>query len=466
MKNFLTCFVFLLFGFPISIVTANSPNAVSLNDSALIRFFQNYDDSRHLITLTFDDGKGEELQELDGVTMRYFFYLTLSDSGPACGEPIHIEEKQWDPITGQEVLIRTIVNSYSDGGQLLFSDIFDSEGIMTVRLMYEYQDEGFILNIITRSGETIVIRDFAEDNLLNTWEMALREEPQQLTLSRMDTLHDITEYSYQCLRFLAGSINKAVSHIKHEVKRLTDFETYLEDSGHQVIGRTFFVLAGYYGEKTERGVVGRGEVSDKIRLSHINGILNTKQDELESAAMLSRCHGNINVHYTYRSTGGWTHDVFKVTMVRLGYTSLEAYELALSWREMIAEMGGVQGGGMILHYAHSIGGSETLAAKQFLTPEEQQLIIVKTFGSPKLIAAHEFYDVVNYVSYRDGVSLFDPLTYIWALAGGTSNIVFVGDYFGIPAIDHFFEGESYRTVVEKLGRDFVEDYGCVKISAQ
>lgn len=439
-------------------VHAEQPFDITALDHLRVR--EDYSEATHKLRLVFDNGDGEDSNDLNNVTLRYLLYVTLAEDGPAAGEPILIEEKQWDPATGNETLTRSVVNTYSEQGELLHSDLFSGDGVFQMRLIFEKQEHGIEIKMIHPDGHIVPINDFMDENLLKAWTATLEQDSHgRLTFNKMDSLSDLGDQGVEWLNFFAGSIHHAIKRLRHELKHVIDQERHLEDDVYQIIGRTFFVLAGYYGDKSERGVVGQGEVSDKVRITHINGILNTKQDELMAAAMVSSCHGGANVHYTYRASHGWTQDCFKVTLVRLGYTSAEAFELASSWRALIGEMGGSGKGGMIIHYAHSIGAAETLAAKQFLTPEEQQMIVVRTFGAPKLIGPDEFYDVVNYVSYRDGVCLFDPITYVQALLGYGSNVVFVGSYLGMPGVDHFFEGETYRTIIEGHGREFVESYG-------
>lgn len=200
------------------------------------------------------------------------------------------------------------------------------------------------------------------------------------------------------------------------------------------------------------------EANDKVRISFINGILNVKQDYFTSIEKLSLGHGGASIHYVCQPTEGLSWDILKSSLSKLGFTSPKAVAIAKIWRSLIAEMGGVEGGGTIIHYAHSIGGTNTYAAKFLLTPEELKMIKVITFGSPTIIPDEGFKSVVNYISVRDGIPFLDPISRIKALFNDNSHIVYVGSHAGIPFIDHLLYGETYGAVIEEHGREFRELY--------
>ena len=89
-------------------------------------------------------------------------------------------------------------------------------------------------------------------------------------------------------------------------------------------------------------------------------------------------------------------------------------------------MGGIDGGGLIIHYAHSNGVVHTNNALRLLSPEEKAMIRIYTFGSPAVLTNHEAESVTNYISYRDGVSLLDPIGFFRGLFGFSDHVTFVG----------------------------------------
>lgn len=236
----------------------------------------------------------------------------------------------------------------------------------------------------------------------------------------------------------------------------------LIELGEIFFGKMYTLMLGLYDQPMQTGVVGKGEVSNRVRVTFINGILNSCEDCRENAEFLSGWHGGVNVHYIYRPTEGWSEDMISSTLVKLGYVTPQACEMVKLWRQLIAEMGGPGNGGTIIHYAHSIGGSETWNAKNMLTTEEKKMIHVITIGSPSMIHKNGLYSVDNYVSVRDGVCLLDPVGYIRGRLHNDARVVFVGSWIGMPIVDHQLNSETYQKVIQELGKKFVENYGAAQ----
>jgi hypothetical protein len=237
----------------------------------------------------------------------------------------------------------------------------------------------------------------------------------------------------------------------------------IQELAESYFGPLYLVMAGYYNHPLEAGVFGFGEANDKVRITFINGILNRNRDCMETAHLISKTHGGINIHYIYRPTVGWANDLMGAVPVRFGSVTPQATLLANTWKELIAEMGGVDSGGVIIHYAHSIGASDTWNARTLLSPEEKSMIRVVTIGSPFMIHKDGLHSVVNYVSVRDGVSMLDPFGYFRGHYDEDSNVVFLSSWReGLPIIDHPIYGSTYEALLHKLGADFVSTYGSVQ----
>ena len=233
----------------------------------------------------------------------------------------------------------------------------------------------------------------------------------------------------------------------------TDFRDTLQDINDNLQGGAFFILTGQNFEETHIGVVGNGEISNKVRLTYTNGILNTAEDCVQAAEAISACHGQVNVHYLYKATQGYSWEILRTGLGKLGLVSYEARALADLWQSLIQDMGGSQSGGQIIHYAHSSGGTDTANALSLLSETERRLIKVHTFGSPTIISPNIDCEAYNYVSVRDGVPLFGMLT-------NFSDAIFVGSFLdGFPFIDHFFDGDTYQNIWRQEGEAFVEMYG-------
>jgi hypothetical protein len=230
---------------------------------------------------------------------------------------------------------------------------------------------------------------------------------------------------------------------------------------HEIFGNGFLQFCGYYHEEACTNCSAFGyEVSDRVRVTFINGMLNLQSDLETSIRTISDTHGGVKIHYVFRPTEGWTHDLFACFASKAGMVSIQAQLLADTWHALIEEMGGVEGQGRIIHYAHSIGATDTYVAKELLSIEEQAMIRVVTLGSPSLMMDDRgFGNVKHYVSKRDGVSMVvDPIGYLSGLLLEDVNISLIGTYWGIPFIDHTLFTESYFSIIEKLGGDFVKEF--------
>lgn len=236
----------------------------------------------------------------------------------------------------------------------------------------------------------------------------------------------------------------------------------IQELAESYFGPLYLLMAGYYNHPLEAGIFGYGEASDKVRITFINGILNRNRDCMETAQLISKAHGGTNIHYIYRPTSGWANDLMTGVPVRFGMVTPQATLLANTWKELISEMGGVDSGAIIIHYAHSIGASDTWNARTLLSAEEKSMIRVITIGSPFLIHKDGLHSVVNYVSLRDGVSMLDPFGYYNGHYDEDSNVVFLGKWRdGWPIIDHPIYSPTYTALLHKLGQEFTDSFGTV-----
>ncbi|MBA3721324.1 MAG: RHS repeat-associated core domain-containing protein [Parachlamydiaceae bacterium] len=268
--------------------------------------------------------------------------------------------------------------------------------------------------------------------------------------------------------YLKNSSNNAWGSLHTELGLTPEASDTFRRIGKQLLGESFIILMGYdCNHRSEVGSYGTGELNDKVRVTFINGILTTKSMLVENLELMSKTHGGINVHYIFRPTEGWTSDITKALAIKLtynlGFRSLHAHLLANTWRRLIGEMGGSNSGGTIVHYAHSLGGSDTDRARELLTPEEQKMIRVISFGSPTMIRNEGFQSVINYVSLHDGVSnnfFIEPMGHIRNYFDPNSNVIFKNDLFSSPffPFDHLLSGKTYRSILMELGDQFLIDF--------
>lgn len=220
-------------------------------------------------------------------------------------------------------------------------------------------------------------------------------------------------------------------------KAYTQIYTKIGQIGEFLLGKNLFLISGFYVEPPEYGTYGKGEIDPKLRLTFINGLFNLKHHFLYLIKLISESYGGNNVHYIYKGIEGWGRDMYKSLFIKFfGSISKDARQLATTWKKLINEMGGVKEGGLIIHFAHSIGGTETSRARTLMKPEELGMIRVITFGSPTMVSSEGFQDVVNIISCRDGVSMvFDPLRYFKTLMGNECNFDPLGYFKALMGID-------------------------------
>ncbi len=222
------------------------------------------------------------------------------------------------------------------------------------------------------------------------------------------------------------------------------------------------LLFGFDEEDAIMGELGHPEMSQKVRITFINGILTTKGSNLYNLEMISESHGGVNVHYIMRPTRGWTNDLTSGVFLKIGflfgYQSECSILLAEQWRALIHEMGGVNSGGVIVHYAHSLGGMETDRARYLLTPEEQKMIRVITFASAQLIADYGFQKVHNHVSVNDiVVFIVEPFKNFFYPFNPSPHIHYHGRWYG-AIWEHIISSEIYSSLLFDLGKEFIKEF--------
>lgn len=267
----------------------------------------------------------------------------------------------------------------------------------------------------------------------------------------------LLDYRDEGESWIQSYFNRSASHPLQSFNK--NFENRLEKWLENLMGKGLFQISGYQSHPSDFGIYGDGEVHNKVRITFINGMLTFPENQLFNLELIASTHLRTNIHYITRATAGWTKDMIGCILSRLGVVSEQAVMLAERWRTLIDDMGGINGGGVVIHYAHSIGGSETAIAKNLLSLEEQEMIRVYTIGSPFLIPVGGFQQVVNYVSRRDGVCLLDPIGFIQGLIDPKCNIVYTDTFIGTPLIDHPLSSPSYQGIMRELGQKFAEEFG-------
>lgn len=368
----------------------------------------------------------------------------------------------------------------------------DGEGTVFLAVEYNYDENGNVIerasygNLTGQSDTPVVLQDNGYPNENSgekhtTYYVYSDDYDKPLLLNQLDDFGNVTSYVYNeenalidvikhyedkpdensgALYSLLNATSSIYASLNNFVWNIEEIESRLAERIHQSLGTVLLTMSGWHMFTPEAGTYGKGEINDKVRITMINGILNLPETCEESLDLISNAHNGTNLHYIFRPTEGWTWDLLKSLFVKIGYVSESSKLLAQLWKELIQEMGGTEGGGLIIHYAHSVGGTETYAASSLLTPEERKMIRIISIGSASMIPdtlGHE--SVVNYVSLRDGVCLLDTHGYLNGLVSSESNVVFLGDLYGVPLVDHLMTMDTYRELIENLGKKFLEDHG-------
>lgn len=273
--------------------------------------------------------------------------------------------------------------------------------------------------------------------------------------------------SFYMVDSLKGLYDSVINSSYNSVQGFFPFSNeadYFKDSLSQLVGSSVLLMSGYEPESSSVGVVGKGEVSNAVRITFLNGILTQMSSMVAQSRMISETHGHANVHYVHRATEGWSLDIVRSSLTKgFGYRSPQAYLLAETWKRLLREMEENGEKGLIIHYTHSIGATDSIQARSMLSAEDGQRIRVQALGPATMVDDEHFESATNYISARDGVCLLDPVGIIQAVLNDKDNVIFLGSPLsGAPFVDHLFLSDTYREVWQRLGEEFVDTYGSLQ----
>lgn len=250
------------------------------------------------------------------------------------------------------------------------------------------------------------------------------------------------------LREKMDTLFQSLSDYLETYQKMADFDQNVADFVRFFVGKGLFSISNYYSEPGVISTFKGSSPSTKKGITFINGIMNSKYQVEQILEKISQWpeYQNEEIYFIYRGTGGWTKDIVKAAFIKFGYISDNAEELAKIWRTLLQEVDEID------HWAHSIGGTETLRARDLLTPEEQKRVNVISLGSSTVIPDVGFKSVINHMSYRDGVCYLDPIGFLHALIFKPSYVDFKGSFLdGFPGVDHLFAvyWKYLKEVIEK-----------------
>jgi len=428
-------------------------NAQYIYDSEQLRVrqFFDYDHEGNLSAAVVDDGIETKDVDLTAVTERRVIRFYPKRGHPNSSLPGVIEHAYVNLSTGAEVVLQRIILDYSPKEEIISQKFLSSEGVLEKCILLSYDNSGRLNALGDERGNVTRTVSMQDVSLV----MSHEYNSHSLSTAESTAIDRSSEKGNNSLQ----EFYKTATYIVNIVKNRLSFSKYigpiLDEIAQKIVGKTFLQMSGFYEAESKTGVHGKGEINDKLRITFVNGILNCREDFKKSLNLLSESHGGENIHYVFDATQGWSWDIFNCIFTKCGFVSPQAHRVAEMWKKMIHEMGGVAGNGIIYHYAHSLGGVHTQAALCLMQPEEKALIRIYTFGCPTVIVDKEVNHISNYFSVRDGVCLLDPIGLCGAFLYDNEDVIIVGDWLGIPFIDHLLLNSTYMSIIQKLGNEFL-----------
>lgn len=402
------------------------------------RCFYFYGKQGFLEKAVIDEGQVRDVNDLKGVLKQQIIRFQIGNQFPFIGKPLKIEN--------------TILDIQSSSEEILYE------------IFFNYDEQGDLISMVDSQGKVAIRENMPNDCLLKNTSF---NSPYIEMISLGQIWDGISSVFYSGFKYLQLSAHQTRMKWNAELKLPEPIAQALEKIGKMLLGGSTYLLMGSHFEETHVDSYGHHEISDKVRVTFINGILNTRLMMHESLDVISESHGGVRIHYVFRPTEGWTWDISRAVVIKTGFSffgfrSLHSHLLSKVWKELIQEMGGIDGGGTIIHYAHSLGGSETDRARELLTPEEQKMIRVVTFGSATMIRNEGFQSVINIISVNDGVSsiFLEPLGHLRNYFDPETNIRLYGSRLKAPywPADHLLNGATYGPIIQEMGEKFLEEF--------
>jgi hypothetical protein len=414
------------------------------------RLIYTYDESGRCTGLILDDSTSSDLTSMEGASVRI-----ICDAEYGENYLVKVLISTFDFASQKPVLLKEIISQFSDDEKILERIIKDAQGEEIKTLYDSYEREEHVLETSLAGSKILSTICYDEEGKVAT--CTIQEQKSDIPEWKI-VVAESREYYRNLSSKIYSMIYSKTNFQGYDLSIFDKFDNNFEELASFILGKTMFRAIGYYTYPVRTGVYGKGEADDKVRVTFINGIMNYPDDHIENLDFLSRTHGNVNIHYVFRSFEGWSRDMFRCILYKFGYVSTQAVYLAQTWKELIAEMGGTEGGGLIIHIAHSVGATETDNAKSLMTADELKMIRIYTFGAPTIIHHTGLEGAINFVSMRDYVCYLDPLDFFMP-STTTSNIVYLDEFFGKGSfVVHLLSQEPYLSALRQIGKEFIDTY--------
>ena len=130
--------------------------------NTILRTFYDYDKNGTAILEIVDDGSENDINDLTNVTERHIKQVVPGTNGL----PKIIEEKYLDLASGQECLLKKVINCFSIEGWLTKQEQYDSNGEYLCTLFWEYNKLGKVTKECDALGQETIRRYDANGNCI------------------------------------------------------------------------------------------------------------------------------------------------------------------------------------------------------------------------------------------------------------------------------------------------------------
>ena len=189
------------------------------------------------------------------------------------------------------------------------------------------------------------------------------------------------------------------------------------------------------------------ELYSNVRLIYNCGMMTSKQKQIQQAEKVSEFF-NTNVHIMHNPCNGFPKAIGKSIGLGLGFETKSVKETVKLVRQKIEELGGVNGGGLVVLLGYSQAGMVNYRSMQQLTPEERKMIKVITLGSQKIIPREGLADAINYANSLDLIPLIGNFSdYCKGRISNNSNLVIIKNKSS-PLWQHDFFDPGYQKSIK------------------
>ncbi len=143
-----------------------------VNGKIVAREFYEYDNSSCLLCKIKDDGTTSQKENLIGATERAITRYVRKNSIPCWGAPLVIEEKYLDFDTGQECLLKKLVQEFDGYGRMVAQKVYGSDGQYAYTLTWAYNDMGNVIREVDALGNATARKFDANGNMLEEESLA------------------------------------------------------------------------------------------------------------------------------------------------------------------------------------------------------------------------------------------------------------------------------------------------------